>query len=198
MILDEAERLIGKNGYDALRLKDIADAIGIRVPSIYGHYSGRDSVIAGVAIRYIDALADLFPYDGETNPTQALVAGVRGCVRHWIEHPAYTRLRLRDLEAPGGMPELDWVAGGSAAENSQEGPVVPVFAGLTAILQDGHERGEFRKIEVIRFWRDLSGATLMALTYPDQRVLDGTASQEEVEKLVLEIEDLALRLVRPD
>ena len=51
---------------------------------------------------------------------------------------------------------------------------------------------------VIRFWRDLSGATLIALTYPDQWVLEGTASKKDFEEIVLEIEDLALRMLRPD
>jgi TetR/AcrR family tetracycline transcriptional repressor len=46
-ILDQAEVLIERLGYDGLRLRDIADPIGVQVPSIYAHYEARDAVVAG-------------------------------------------------------------------------------------------------------------------------------------------------------
>ena len=198
LVLDEAERLIGAGGYDALRLKDIAEAVGIRIPSIYGHYEGRAGVLRGIAQRYVVLLADQFPYDGDTDPTKVLVEGVRKFVHMWAAHPAYTRMRLRDLEAPAGIPELDWAVAGPAEENAKHGPLAPFFARLQRILDDGYEQGHFRRMGFIRLYRDILGATLGALTYPNQRVLQGKASTAEVEEIAREIEDLVLRLVRPD
>lgn len=152
----------------------------------------------GVAKRYIEMLADQFPYDGETDPAKALVDGIRGFVHLWVANPAYTRIRLRDLEAPGGMPELDWAADGPAEENAKRGPLAPFFARIQSILDDGHANGDFREIGFLRFFRDILGATLAALTYPNQRVLEGKATKREIEEIVREIEDLALRLVRAD
>ena len=64
-------------------------------------------------------------------------------------------------------------------------------------LEDGRALGEFREIDPMRFWRDLTGATLVALCYPDQAVLNGSAAPGELEAIVAGLEDLALRLVRP-
>ena len=133
-ILDEAERLIGIHGYDSLRLRDIAEPIGIRVPSIYGHFDGRDAVLAAVAQRYIESLREQFPYDGESDPTKALVDGVRQLVRHLAAHPAYTRLKLRDLESPDGMPDINWAAGGTPAECLRKGTLAAMFQRVETLL----------------------------------------------------------------
>jgi AcrR family transcriptional regulator len=186
-ILDEAERLIAARGYEGLRLKDVADAIGIQVPSIYGHFQGRDGVLAALALRYVSGMQELFAYDGATNPTRALVECVRAYVHHWAMHPAHTRLRLRDLETREAMPEL------ALGRES----LAPMFNRLEALLEDGRALGEFREIDPMRFWRDLTGATLVALCYPEQAVLNGSSAPGELDAIVAGLEDLALRLVRP-
>jgi len=195
-ILDEAERLIGIHGYDSLRLRDIAEPIGIRVPSIYGHFDGRDALLAALAERYIESLRELFPYDGESDPTKALVDGVRKLVRHLAAHPSYTRLKLRDLESPDGMPDINWAAGGTPAENLRKGPLAAMFQRVEVMLARGLERGDFRKIEFVNFWSVIIGTTLMRLTWPSQDVLQGRSSSADLEKIVRDIEDLALRLVQ--
>jgi AcrR family transcriptional regulator len=197
-IIDEAERLIGLHGYDNLRLRDIAEPIGIQVPSIYGHFDGRDAVLAAVAQRYIEGLREQFPYDGESDPTKALAEGVRRLVRHLAAHPAYTRLKLRDLESPSGMPDINWAAGGEPTENLRSGPLAAMFQRVEALLACGHERGEFRKIGLVPFWTAVMGSTLMRLTWPTQDVLEGRASSADLEQMARDIEDLALRLLRPD
>jgi AcrR family transcriptional regulator len=197
-ILDEAERLIGKHGYDNLRLRDIAEPIGIRVPSIYGHFDGRDAVLAAVAQRYIEGLLEQFPYDGESDPTKAMLDGVRKLVRHLATHPAYTRLKLRDLESPQGMPDINLAAEGTTMENLRSGPMAALYRRVETLLARGHELGEFRKIGLIEFWTAVIGSTLVRLTWPNQDVLEGRASSAELEQIVREIEELALRLVKAD
>jgi AcrR family transcriptional regulator len=197
-ILDEAERLIGIHGYDGLRLRDIAEPIGIRVPSIYGHFEGRGAVLAAVAQRYIETLREQFPYDGESDPTKALVDGVRQLVRHLAAHPAYTRLKLRDLESPDGMPDMNRVAGGSPSENLRSGPLEEMYERVELLLARGHERGEFRKVGLVQFFGAIMGSALLRLTWPNQDVLQGRGTGADLEQIVRDTEDLALRLVRAD
>src|ERR1700723_214830 len=106
LLLQEAERQIALKGLDALTLKDLAGPLGIRVPSIYAHFASREEILAAVAMRYISAMAEFFPDDGTQDPVTVLMEGVRGLVVYFASNPAHVRLKLRDLETPGGRPEF--------------------------------------------------------------------------------------------
>jgi AcrR family transcriptional regulator len=41
----EAMRLFVQNGVDAVSMRDIADAVGMKAPSLYAHFRGRDELI---------------------------------------------------------------------------------------------------------------------------------------------------------
>ena len=60
-ILREALRLFSQRGYDAVSVEQIAEAVGIKAPSLYKHYKGKqdifDAVFAETARRY-DAFTD--------------------------------------------------------------------------------------------------------------------------------------------
>ena len=60
-ILLEALRLFSQRGYDAVSVEQIAQAVGIRAPSLYKHYKGKqdifDAILAETAQRYA-AFAD--------------------------------------------------------------------------------------------------------------------------------------------
>ena len=55
-ILLEALRLFSQKGYDAVSVEQIADAVGIRAPSLYKHYKGKqdifDAIFEETAKRY--------------------------------------------------------------------------------------------------------------------------------------------------
>jgi AcrR family transcriptional regulator len=197
-ILDEAERLIGLHGLDDLRLRDIAEPIGIQIPSIYGHFDGRDALRYGVAERYVTGLAQQFPYDGEGDPTEALLSGVDRFVRYLAEHPSYTRIKLRDLETPRGLPDLNVLTGGDMAENLRSGLLRQLYARVSAILERGSELGVFHKVDLIPFWRAIMGTTLVSLTWPTQDALRDDSPSSVLDRIVGEVQDLALRLVRSD
>jgi AcrR family transcriptional regulator len=197
-IVDAAERLIGQKGYDGLRLRDIARAVSIQIPSIYGHFDGREAVRSAVAKRYIEGLCGQFPYDGSSDPEEAIVHGTRQLVRHLATHPGCTRLKLRDFEVPGGVPELNRAAEGDALQNLTTGPLKGLFDRISAILQRGHEQGDFRKVGFIPFWRMVMGTTLVGLTWPTQEVLDRRPPKEALERITRDVEDAVLRYLRPD
>ena len=53
-ILDEALTLFSERGYDAVRVADIADAVGIKAPSLYKHFAGKQAIFDSC----VDAFAE--------------------------------------------------------------------------------------------------------------------------------------------
>ena len=47
-ILDEALRLFARRGYDAVSVTEIADAVGIKAPSLYKHYSSKRAIFDSI------------------------------------------------------------------------------------------------------------------------------------------------------
>jgi AcrR family transcriptional regulator len=52
-ILDTAERLFAERGYTGTHLRDVAEAAGLRIPSLYNHFAGKDALYAAVLERGI-------------------------------------------------------------------------------------------------------------------------------------------------
>ena len=47
-ILLEALRLFSRKGYDAVSVEQIADAVGIKAPSLYKHYKGKQDIFEAI------------------------------------------------------------------------------------------------------------------------------------------------------
>lgn len=47
-ILTEALRLFSKRGYDAVSVEQIAEAVGIKAPSLYNHYKGKQHIFDAI------------------------------------------------------------------------------------------------------------------------------------------------------
>jgi len=50
-ILDRAEALFAERGYHGTTLRDVADAVGLRIPSLYNHFEGKEALYAAVLER---------------------------------------------------------------------------------------------------------------------------------------------------
>jgi AcrR family transcriptional regulator len=195
-ILDVAEEIIGRDGIEGMRLRDLADPVGIRVPSIYAHFKGREDVLRGVLERYIDAMTEQFPDNLAEDPALTLDRGVRDYSYFMATHPAFVRLQLRDQEMAGGMPEMDLAAGGTVTENFEIGPLAELYRRITNILRRGAERGEFRELELTAFMRGMQGIVLLSLSYPATlSIVDARASAEQIAETVDEIAEACRRLV---
>lgn len=61
-ILDTAERLFAERGFAGTHLRDVAAAAGLRIPSLYNHFAGKEALYAAVLERGIapvlEALSD--------------------------------------------------------------------------------------------------------------------------------------------
>ena len=55
-ILDEALRLFSERGYDAVSVGEIAQAVGVKAPSLYNHFPGKqaifEAIVESTAARY--------------------------------------------------------------------------------------------------------------------------------------------------
>jgi len=52
-ILDAAEEHFANHGYAGTTLRDVADSVGLRTPSLYNHFDGKDALYAAVLERGI-------------------------------------------------------------------------------------------------------------------------------------------------
>lgn len=105
-ILDAAERIFAQKGYSATSLGDVADAVGIRSPSLYNHFKNKEALYLAVLERLLAAF---------TGPIQELLEGpiTRDSLSHWLEtivrmHHANPNLaRLLQHAALSGGPHTN-------------------------------------------------------------------------------------------
>jgi AcrR family transcriptional regulator len=112
-ILDAAEALFAERGYEGATLRDVAAAVGIRNPSLYNHFSNKESLYAAVLERGIRPVLDLLALE-VSRPSGAASSSIMHAVMALlIEHPNLPRL-VQHETLTGGQhlsPMLrEWIA----------------------------------------------------------------------------------------
>jgi AcrR family transcriptional regulator len=174
LLLDEAERLIAKEGVNGFTLKDVVARIGVQVPAIYKHYNSRDDVLIALSRRYIQRLSRQFQYppEGLEKPTATLKGVVAEYTVFHIANPAYVRLALVDFATPdGGMEYMRLAAGGSFQDNLSQGPLAAMYRRLGKLLRAGYRRGELRLVSPVDFFRVVKGPLMLRLVFPDDLLI---------------------------
>jgi len=69
-ILDAAEACFARKGYAGTALRDVADAVGIRIPSLYNHFANKESLYAAVLERGMTPVLAILSQSPE-DPTSA-------------------------------------------------------------------------------------------------------------------------------
>jgi len=95
-ILEAAERLTATHGAEGFQLKNVADAVGIRSPSVYAHFESRDAICRAVAHRLYDGIMATVSIDQTRDPMEALLQLLDDYVHYLADRPAHLRLVLRD------------------------------------------------------------------------------------------------------
>jgi AcrR family transcriptional regulator len=188
-ILDVAEQLIDRHGMEGLRLKDVARGVGIRPPSVFAHFGGREAIGDAVARRVTGQIAGLFArlLDGGEDPESALRRGVRAFAGHLHDHPCHVRLLLRDLARTRRSSEL-----------SLDSPLIgELVERVAALLRAGERAGVFRSVDATAFVSMLEGAILARMGWHGFDDEGRPLLRLTRRRLQAQAEELALALVRP-
>lgn len=102
-ILDAAEELFAERGYHGTTLRDVADRVGLRIPSLYNHFASKDALYAAVLARGIGPVVALLAElaeapEAERNDPRRVVEPV---MRLLAERPHLPRLVLHETLSGG-------------------------------------------------------------------------------------------------
>ncbi len=115
-ILYEAERVFAATGFRAARLEDIADAVGIRRPSLLHHFSTKKMLYDAVEQRIFENMHAVCEARtaGVEDPTARLLAHLDAWLDFFIDRPSAARILQRlvaDTAVRGDNPvEFSYVA----------------------------------------------------------------------------------------
>jgi AcrR family transcriptional regulator len=114
-ILNAAEELFAEQGYAGTSLREVADRVGLRIPSLYNHFPSKDALYTAVLERGIapvlGILSGFADTDADIQPNSSEVA--RRVVRLLAQRPNLPRLVLHETLSGGQRltPMLrQWIA----------------------------------------------------------------------------------------
>ena len=132
-ILDAAEQVFLKKGYDATSVQDIADAVGLLKGSLYHYVSSKEDFLFGVIEPVYQAALDTVVRVADTDKPalERLADFVRAHVVFVSEHMSAFKIRLREFSqlSPGRREQLH-----------EQGEIYN--AALQRILNDGRASGD--------------------------------------------------------
>jgi AcrR family transcriptional regulator len=191
-IVSAALDLIDRTGSsEAVTLRAVAREVGIAAPSIYAHFSDRESIVLAAVVRIFEELREAIEAGvaSEDEPIDRLVAGCLAYVRFGLTHRArYSvlfseervpdSLHCRPVEiGPDGRPVLEF-----GAES---------FALLLDALEACAERGVSNSSDVMTsataVWVALHGTVSLRIALPE---FPWPAEEPFVRRLVLALSDI--------
>lgn len=188
-ILEAAERIMAAHGVEGFQLKDVAEAVGIRPPSIYAHFENRDAIAREVTYRIYGRIAAEVGLDQDADPMQALLQMLESYVHFLVSQPACLRLVLHDL-AYTAFPTTD------PNHPSKQDAWQEISDAFTALVQRGIEAGKFRRVRPEGVHAQLTGATAASLCWQGWDEDGNPIAGVPVAEIVRETQDLAVRLLR--
>ena len=194
-ILDAAEAVFGREGYETARLEEIAEAADMSVGSIYTHFDGKRDVYLHLVERALVLFADYMKRsdDPSMTPLQRVLAGGDAYLKFHLEHPgAFHFLAYRN---PGVIPLSDDDV--EARIRDRVGGLLRGFAGQ---IDKAIEAGEARAVDSMRLtqylWGAWNGVIALRLQPDGLRLSDGEIAETlELARWLLR-EGLAARSLR--
>lgn len=135
-ILVEATRLMAERGYDGTSLQAVADAVGVKKPSVLYHFPSKQELRRAVLDRLLSRWNDVLPrlLMASTLTGLAKFEGVmRESMAFFVDDPDRARLLVRELlDRPTEM------------KTSLEGYARPWVEVVAAYIRKGQEAGQIR------------------------------------------------------
>lgn len=190
-ILSAALDVFGERGLAAARLEDIAKRAGVSKGTIYLYFSNKEelfrAMIGDIVVGQLEA-AERAVSESTTSATDTLIDFMRS---YWarIRGPQFGPLfRLIHAEIHS-FPDLASFYGQEVVARSQR-----LIAG---IIQNGIERGEFRRIDPFVAARMLSAPFVMHGLWCSHRECFGDVAKKSDEQILQEMIDFYLYAIRP-
>jgi AcrR family transcriptional regulator len=107
-ILETALEILERDGPDALSMRNLADALEIKAPSLYRHFADRSALEDAIADEGARLLRDaLEEVSGSTNPTEAVQSAANAHLEFARSRPAlYNLLTTRPQPSTGNAKAL--------------------------------------------------------------------------------------------
>ncbi|HEV2944014.1 MAG TPA: TetR/AcrR family transcriptional regulator [Solirubrobacteraceae bacterium] len=134
-ILEVASRLFYERGYEATSMRDLAEGVGIRAPSLYNHFADKQAILVRICLDtmrefHTGALECLAGMD---NPAHRLRVLINWQVRFEASHPYTVRVADAQLTALDPVTRREVIEVRDAYEQL-----------LTSILAEGGHQGHWR------------------------------------------------------
>ncbi|MBL9026347.1 MAG: TetR/AcrR family transcriptional regulator [Myxococcales bacterium] len=100
LVLEAAERVFAREGYDGTRMQDVANEAGLALATVYGTIPSKEEIFSAIHERRGRALLAKAAEaaNGATSTMEALVRGVDAYVAFLAEHPDYLRIHLKESQ----------------------------------------------------------------------------------------------------
>ncbi|MGI8579342.1 MAG: TetR/AcrR family transcriptional regulator [Solirubrobacteraceae bacterium] len=190
-ILDAAERLFLRRGFQATTVEQLADEADVAVGSLYGHFGGKEGVYAALIDRALELDARYCDEGWESggDPVGRVLGIAEGYLRFAREHPGHFRLfRFPPAGGPSTGPAA--IATKRVAERVRS-EVDRMAGALREAIGDGMVRAVDPERAAVFLWAAWDGV-IAAHVLPGGM---GLSEQEFDEVLALGREALALGLL---
>jgi AcrR family transcriptional regulator len=120
-ILDAARRIVVREGFAALSMRKIADAIEYSPATLYLHFASRDDIARALCAEgYAQLLATFVPLTQIADPAERLKALGRAYIAFGVEHPeTYRLIFMEDPSYTGAALGADATANAQTGDSSQ-------------------------------------------------------------------------------
>ncbi|MBX7431838.1 TetR/AcrR family transcriptional regulator [Mycobacterium sp. Y57] len=186
-ILDAAEVVFARDGYDGARIEEIAEAADVSVGSIYTHFDGKRGLYLQLVDRALTLFADYMRRvdDPTLGPLQRVLAGGDAYLRFHLDHPgAFHFLAYR---SPGTRP----LSGDDETEARIRGQVGALLQNFAAEIDGAVAAGEARPVDSLRLTHYLWGSWNGVIALREQP--DGLRISDEEIAQILELARWMLR-----
>lgn len=156
-ILDVAEALFARRGFEGVGMREVADAAGLGKSSLFHHFRSKAQLYLAVLERLLahldERLREALAAPGP--PQVRLDRWLDALVDALAERAPAARLLLRGLFEDDAFDAEAWTEGRDAERRIQS-----ILGGILALLREGEERGAFRPTAGPHTVQTLIGATV--------------------------------------